>query len=335
MRIALCLLFGVILISGMAPFTTDGTRLQPVAVEAEGVAEWRKPYEQAVREAIRDALLQAIESACGVRLARFEQGRDGVLQRSAQIAFVQGIVLRWQPLSEPRVADGCVRLRVRAEIVPVSQLQTADDWREVWQTVGHPPLNVQIRYAGEPAFEAVARRALQAMLTGELNAMGVRPLQSQMLHGGGVALDRAWAGRPGHWQLIADLSVEPLKRWGDTDAPYALGDLFASWKVRLRLQALAPGERTPTLLAQREASAISFTSDREAIHRAIRKAVTEPDSNWRTNLATLWIDQLLDRVASSSKPTVKEANDDAKRRTKPSVAAASNSKPAVPRAKRR
>ncbi len=324
MRTALCLLLGVALAGSVAPCTADGTRLQPVVVEAEGVAEWRKPYEQAVREATRNALLQAIESACGVRLARFEQGRDGALQHSAQIAFVQGIALRWQPLGEPRVADGCVRLRVRAEIVPVSQLQTADDWREVWQTVGHPPLTVQIRYAGEPAFETVARRALQATLTGELNAMGVRPLQSQRD-----------ASASKHWQLIAELSVEPLKRWGDTDAPYALGDLFASWKVRIRLQALAPGERTPALLAQREASAVSFSSDREAIHRAIRKAVTEPDSNWRITLANLWVDHLLDRVASSGKPTVKEVNDDAKKRTKPSVAAASNSKPAVPRSKRR
>jgi hypothetical protein len=103
---------------------------EPLVVEAEGVAEWKPPYEQATREAVRDALRQAIEQACGVRLARLEVGRDGALEQSAQLAFAQGIALRWQMLGEPRRQNGCVYVRVRAEVVPLESLQTPADWRE-------------------------------------------------------------------------------------------------------------------------------------------------------------------------------------------------------------
>ncbi|MCS7066272.1 MAG: hypothetical protein NZL85_08375, partial [Fimbriimonadales bacterium] len=64
-------------------FAQGEMRLATIAVEAEGAALWRKPHEQAVREATRNALQQAIESACGVRLVRLEVGRDGELQSEA------------------------------------------------------------------------------------------------------------------------------------------------------------------------------------------------------------------------------------------------------------
>jgi hypothetical protein len=262
------------------------TAHEPLVVEAEGVAEWKPPYEQATREAVRDALRQAIEQACGVRLARLEVGRDGALEQSAQLAFAQGIALRWQVLGEPRRQNGCVYVRVRAEVVPLESLQTPADWREVWQTVGHPPLRLTLRYTGELALEGHARQSLHAALRQLLSEMGVRPSDP--------------TGK-NHWQLIAELELEPITRWGDANAPYALGDQFASWQARVQLLALAPNSREPVLLMQRTAKAVSLISDADAARRAIYAALTQPDAHWRTTLATLWVEQILSRPEDALK----------------------------------
>jgi hypothetical protein len=315
----------VMLLWWVFAFAQDGTRLNPITVEAEGVAPWQGAREIAIREATRNALQQAIESACGVRLARFEVGRDGVLQREAQLAFAQGIVLRWQRLGEPRIANGCLYMRVRAEVVPVDQLQIAADWREVWQTVGHPPLTLNLRYLGEPAVEPHARSALKTALLEALREMGVR-LSTQ--------------ADANCWQLIAEIQADPIKRWGDADAPYGLGHLFASWHARLTLQVAPPKSRSTVLLIQREAKAISYTSDREAVARAVRKAVMEPDTHWRITLATLWIDQILglsdtgrQNTQRADTPKPKEAKDHAKNDARKPASA--NGKRTVQRADRR
>jgi len=347
-------------------FSQGGSRLETIVVEAEGVAELRSPREQAIRGATRSALQQAVESACGVRLARFEVGRDGELRREAQLAFAQGIVLRWQRLGEPRIADGCVFVRVQAEVAPLDQLQTPADWREVWQTVGHPPLALHIRYLGEPAMETHTRSALKAALLESLREMGVR--LSPHVNADG-------------WQLIAEIQVEPLKRWGDPDAPYGLGDLFASWQARLLLQVAPPsktrldgrntiasnggrgsrqaeiggrGSAEPitdgrsavaplVLLLRRDAKAVSLTSDQEAVQRAVRKAALEPHADWRITLATLWLDQILDLSDSPDRSdgsdrlrstNLKEVRNHAKSDSnKPAVSA--NGKRPAQRSKRR
>jgi hypothetical protein len=298
---------------------------EPLVVEAEGVAEWKPPYEQAIREATRDALRQAVEQACGVRLARLEVGRDGVLEQSAQLAFAQGIALRWQMLGEPRRQNGCVYVRVRAEVVPLDRLQTPADWREVWQAVGHPPVRLVVRYTGEIALERTARHSLQATLRQSLGEMGVRLSDTNDKN---------------HWQLIAELELEPITRWGDASAPYGLGDQFASWQARVQLLALAPNRREPVLLTQRTAKGVSLVSDADAAQRAIRAALTQPDAHWRTTLATLWVEQILSRPedALKSQPAVpqsatKEVSNHAKTRTDRNRAAAPR-KPARTRTNR-
>jgi hypothetical protein len=262
------------------------TAHEPLVVEAEGVAEWKPPYERATREAIRDALRQAIEQACGVRLARLEIGRDGMLERSAQLAFAQGVALRWQVLGEPRRQNGCVYVRVRAEVMPLERLQTPADWREVWQTVGHPPVRLVVRYTGEIALEGRARQSLQAALRQSLGEMGVRLSDTNDKN---------------HWQLIAELELEPITRWGDASAPYGLGDQFASWQARVQLLALAPNRREPVLLTQRTAKGVSLVSDADAAQRAITAALTQPDAHWRTTLAALWVEQILSRPEDALK----------------------------------
>ncbi|MEN3000320.1 MAG: hypothetical protein ABDI19_00565 [Armatimonadota bacterium] len=312
-------------------FAQDETRLATIAVEAEGAALWRKPHEQAVREATRNALQQAIESACGVRLARLEVGRDGALQREAQLAFAQGVVLRWQSLRAPRVANGCVYVRVRAEVVPLAHLQTPADWREVWQTVGHPPLRLALHYQGDSQVESDARSALHAALLDALKEMGVQFTQRESRE---------------NWRLIAKIQAEPIKRWGDTDAPYGLGDLFASWRVRLLLQVVPPtANADPIVLLQREAKAVSCVSDRDAVRHAIGKALQESHADWRITLANLWIQQILNPFETPDKPDSsgklqshpsKEARNDAKNhanRSNRSVAA--NGRRAAPSPARR
>jgi hypothetical protein len=298
---------------------------EPLVVEAEGVAEWKPPYEQAIREATRDALRQAVEQACGVRLARLEVGRDGVLEQSAQLAFAQGIALRWQMLGEPRRQNGCVYVRVRAEVVPLDRLQTPADWREVWQAVGHPPVRLVVRYTGEIALERTARHSLQATLRQSLGEMGVRLSDTNDKN---------------HWQLIAELELEPITRWGDASAPYGLGDQFASWQARVQLLALAPNRREPVLLTQRTAKGVSLVSDADAAQRAIRAALTQPDAHWRTTLATLWVEQILSRPedALKSQPAVpqsatQEVSNHAKTRTDRNRAA-THRKPTRTRANR-
>jgi len=298
---------------------------EPLVVEAEGVAEWKPPYEQAIREATRDALRQAVEQACGVRLARLEVGRDGVLEQSAQLAFAQGIALRWQMLGEPRRQNGCVYVRVRAEVVPLDRLRTPADWREVWQAVGHPPVRLVVRYTGEVTLERTACQSLQATLRQSLSEMGVRLSDTNDKN---------------HWQLIVELELEPITRWGDASAPYGLGDQFASWQARVQLLALAPNRREPVLLTQRTAKGVSLVSDADAAQRAIRAALTQPDAHWRTTLATLWVEQILSRPedALKSQPAVpqfatQEVSNHAKTRTDRNRAAAPR-KPARTRTNR-
>jgi hypothetical protein len=310
---------GILMIKSLcllSAFAQAVARLEPVVVESEGVAVWRKPYERAQHEAIHDALMQAIEQACGVRLARFELGRDGLLEQSAQIAFAQGVVLRWQKVGNARLVDGCLHVRVRAEVVPLRQLITPNDWREVWQTIGHPPLGMTVRVESEPGLQPLAQHTLQTVLLDALHEMGVHP---QM--------------RPGapRWQLIAELRVQPCKRWGDADAPYGLGDLFASWQAQWTLKVVPPAGETQ-LLCQREAVAVSLTSDKAAVQRAIRKVVMEPDADWRITLATLWLHHLMGiphsfhlSASPSKKLEAKEVRNDAKQHGR-NATAASNRK---------
>ncbi len=298
----------------LSAFTQSLARLQPLEVEAEGVAAWRKPYERSQQEATRNALMQAIEQACGVQLARFEMGRNGALEQSAQIAFVQGIVLRWQQSGASRIANGCLYVRVRAEVVPINQLNTQDDWREMWQTVGHPPLGIIVRFAGAPEVQSLAQRTLQTVLLDALHEMGLHPKTQTDAR---------------CWQLVAELQVQPCKRWGDADAPYGLGHLFASWQAQLTLKIIPPtGEKTARLLCQRDAIAISLTGDGEAVQRAVRKVVMEPDADWRITLSTLWLHHLMGIPDSSNKsallnkkPEAKEVRNDAKQNSRRSTAA--------------
>ncbi len=295
-------------------FTQTAARLEPVVVEAEGVAAWHKPYERAQQEAKRNALMQAIEQACGVQLARFELGRNGALAHSAHIAFAQGIVLRWQQLGATRLANGCLYVKVRAEVVPLSQLNSPNDWREVWQTIGHPPLGITVRFAGAPEVQSLAQHALQTALLDALHEMGIHPRMQADAH---------------CWQLVAALQMQPRKRWGDVDAPYGLGNLFASWQAQLTLQIIPPtADKTARLLCQRESIGVSLTSDGDAVQRAIRKVVMEPHADWRITLATLWLHHLMGMpdsfgksVSPNKKPEAKEVRNDAKQNSRRSTAA--------------
>jgi len=203
---------------------------------------------------------------------------------------------------------------VRAEVVPLDRLQTPADWREVWQTVGHPPLRLTLRYTGELALEKHARQSLHAVLRQLLGEIGVRPSDPTDKN---------------HWQLIAELELEPITRWGDASAPYGLGDQFASWQARVQLLALAPGSREPVLLMQRTAKAVSLISDADAARRAIHAALTQPDAHWRTTLATLWVEQILSRPDTAlkrdtpqSQSATKEVHRNANTRTDRNRAAA-------------
>ena len=295
-------------------FTQTAARLEPVVVEVEGVAAWRKPYERAQHEAIHNALMQAIEQACGVRLARFELGRNGSLEHTAQVAFAQGVVLRWQRLGATRLANGCLYVKVRAEVVPLSQLNNPNDWREVWQTIGHPPLGITVRFAGATEVQSLAQHALQTALLDALHEMGIHPRTQADAH---------------CWQLVAALQMQPRKRWGDADAPYGLGDLFASWHAQLTLQIIPPtADKTARLLCQRESIGVSLTSDGDAVQRAIRKVVMEPHADWRITLATLWLHHLMGMpdsfgksVSPNKKPEAKEVRNDAKQNSRRSTAA--------------
>ncbi len=295
-------------------FTQTAARLEPVVVEAEGVAAWHKPYERAQQEATHNALMQAIEQACGVQLARFELGRNGSLEHTAQVAFAQGIVLRWQQLGATRLANGCLYVKVRAEVVPLSQLNSPNDWREVWQTIGHPPLGITVRFAGAPEVQSLAQHALQTALLDALHEMGIHPRTQADAH---------------CWQLVAALQMQPRKRWGDVDAPYGLGNLFASWQAQLTLQIIPPtADKTARLLCQRESIGVSLTSDGDAVQRAIRKVVMEPHADWRITLATLWLHHLMGMpdsfgksVSPNKKPEAKEVRNDAKQNSRRSTAA--------------
>jgi hypothetical protein len=164
---------------------------------------------------------------------RLEIGRDGALEQSAQLAFAQGIALRWQMLGEPRRQNGCVYVRVRAEVVPLESLQTPADWREVWQTVGHPPLRLTLRYTGELALEGHARQSLHAALRHLLSEMGVRPSDP--------------TGK-NHWQLIAELELEPITRWGDANAPYGWATSSPAGRRGCSCSRSRLGSREPVLL---------------------------------------------------------------------------------------
>ncbi|MDW8051739.1 MAG: hypothetical protein RMJ83_04565 [Armatimonadota bacterium] len=277
-----------LLLSGVWAFGQP--TLQTITVEAEGVAAARAPREQAIREAERDALLQAVETACGVQLAGLEIGRDWALQQSARMAFAQGVVLRWTRLDTPREANGCIYVRVRAEVAPLAQLRTPEDWSAVWRTLGHPPLTLHWQGTDELALDTPTREALHRLLSDALRPMGVQ-------------LSRASV--PNAWKLIAEVRLLPLKRWNDPNAPYGTGDLFASWRVHLSLRLKPPAgvrlaplnsEDAPSevLLLQGEAQAVSYLSDIDAIQRALRQILERSATcEWQQTLSRLWVNALL------------------------------------------
>ncbi|MDW8106075.1 MAG: hypothetical protein RMK45_01205 [Armatimonadota bacterium] len=308
--------------------------LHTITVEAEGVAAARAPREQAVREAERNALLQAVETACGVQLAGLEIGRDWTLQQSARMAFAQGIVLRWTRLGTPREANGCVYVRVRAEVAPLAQFRTPDDWSAVWRTLGHPPLMLHWQGTNERALDTPAREALHELLSNALRSMGVQ-------------LSRASV--PNAWKLIAEVRLLPLKRWDDPNAPYGTGDLFASWRVHLSVRLKPPAgvrlaplsaEDIPSepLLLQGEAQAVSYLSDADAVQRALRQILERnATSEWQQTLSRLWVNALLysppSPPAKPTQSTPKEAKTNATQtqRTRSQPAARANAQRAKPR----
>ncbi|MCS7190470.1 MAG: hypothetical protein NZ843_02570 [Fimbriimonadales bacterium] len=279
---------------------------QPITVEAEGVAELGASREEAIRVAQRHALMQAVETACGVRLAGLEVGRDGELQLAARLAFAQGVVLRWTMLGAPQIEQGSVRVRVRAEVLPTAQLTTAADWREVWRTVGHPPIGLHWQFSGDLALETPTRERLHALLQESLQAMGVR------------LLERAPASA---WRLVAEVRLVPRKRWDDTDAPYDTGDLFASWQVHLTLTLMPPAgaPRPPldpthphTMLLRGEATGVSCLSDADAVAHALQKLFAQHDTDaWRTQIAQAWVNYLLYTAQPTIPPHPKEVRKNA------------------------
>lgn len=296
---------------------------QPIVVEAEGVAELGASREQAIRAAQRHALIQAVETACGVRVAGLEVGRDGALQLAARLTFAQGVVQRWTPLGEPQIADGRVSVRIRAEVLPTSELTTAADWREVWRTVGHPPIGLHLQFAGEWGLETPTRNALQRLLQESLSAMGV----TLSAHAPANA-----------WRLVAETHFTPLKRWNDSDAPYDTGDLFASWRVRLTLSLMPPAhaprtplssDTTPLTLLQGEAIGVSHTSDADAVGRALRKILEQSQADaWRTQVAQAWVNYLLYAAQPTPQPHTKEVKENATNTTARSQPAARKPRPA-------
>ncbi len=311
-------------------FTPAATQpsLQPIVVEAEGMAELGASREQAIRVAQRHALIQAVETACGVRVAGLEVGRDGELQLAARLAFAQGIVQRWTPLGEPSIAEGRVRVRIRAEVLPTVELTTAADWREVWRTVGHPPLGLHLQFTGNLELEMPTRDALQRLLQESLSAMGAQLSETASANG---------------WRLVAETRLTPLKRWTDADAPYDTGDLFASWRVSLTLSLMPPAHApraplnaaaTPLTLLQGEATGVSYTSDADAVRRALQKTLTQHDADaWRTKIAQAWVNYLLYAAQPTPQPTTKEVKKNATNAPNRTNSAAR--KPAAPRASRR
>lgn len=242
-----------------------------------------------------------------MRVAGLEVGRDGALQLAARLAFAQGIVLRWTPTEPPRIGDGRVVVRLRAEVVPVSQSTTPADWREVWRTVGHPPIGLHLQFAGDPVLRTPTQHALQTLLQQSLSEMGVQLRETAPANS---------------WQLVAEVRVQPRKRWDDPDAPYGTGDLFASWKVSLTL-ALKPPAGTlpaplsptpaPLTLLQGEATGVSSVGDADAVQRALKQILqrTPPDT-WRVPIAHQWVNHLLYGVSTDpvSQPKTKEARNE-------------------------
>lgn len=275
--------------------------LPTISVEVEGVAALTQPRERALREAERHALIQAVETACGVQIAGLEVGRDGELHQVARMAFAQGIVVRWQRVGEPRLANDCVYVRIRAEVVPLAQLRTPDDWSAIWRALGHPPLTLHYQHLGEPMLETPTRDVLQTLLNRALQPIGVH---------------LSPASNPRAWRLVAEVRLQPLKRWGDPDAPYNTGDLFASWRVQMQLRLKPPAgvsllplhspdtPHEPLLLAG-EAQAISHLSDMDAIQRALRQILTHDGSHqWQQRLSRWWANALLYGTFSEPPTTV-------------------------------
>jgi hypothetical protein len=266
--------------------TVGFAQLPTTVVEAEGVAETGTVRERAIQRAVRDAQMRAIEQVCGVRLVGVDVGGDFQLKQSAQVAYAQGVVLKWERMGEPKFENRLVRVPVRAWVVPLSSIRTPNDWREVWQTIGHPSLSLSVQYEGEATHKSLVVREARDHLKTALQAMGV---------------ELGAAGASPGWILQARVRVKPISEMGNPNAPYGI-DNVAGWKAELTLnlmepsvqqgKKIVPGKTHP--LGTVSEIAASFSSDEEAIRQAVQHAI-EPKHGvgWRLMLSEIWIQKLL------------------------------------------
>lgn len=259
-------------------------QLPTVMVETEGVAEIGTVREKAIQQAIRDAQMRAIEQVCGVRLVGVDVGRDLQLKQSGRLAYAQGIVLKWERAGEPKFENRLVRVPVRAWVVPFSSIRSESDWREVWQTIGHPPLSLKVTYEGATEHETVTVREAREQLKAALQGMGVE-------------LGTAQSG----WRLEVLVRVKPLSAMGNSNAPYGI-DNVASWKTELTFSLKEPPAQQGKKMVPGKVhslktvyqNAVSFDSDEEAIRLAVRRAIDPSQgSGWRMALSEVWIQKLL------------------------------------------
>lgn len=259
-------------------------QLPTVMVETEGVAETGTVREKAIQQAIRDAQMRAIEQVCGVRLVGVDVGRDLQLKQSGRVAYAQGIVLKWERAGDPKFENRLVRVPVRAWVVPFSSIRSESDWREVWQTIGHPPLSLKVVYEGAAEYENLTARETRGQLKAALQGMGVE-------------IGAASSG----WTLDVQVRVKPVSALGNPNAPYGI-DNVASWKAELTLGLREPpvrqGEKTVPgrvhPIGTVHQNAASFNSDEEAIRLAVQRAIDpKRSSGWRIALSEVWIQKLL------------------------------------------
>lgn len=272
-------------------------RLPSTLVEVEGRAERRADRLASVREAIRDAQQRAVEQVVGIRIAGLEIGRDYRLQQSAYLTFTRGLVLRWEPVGDP-IEDpekNLVRVRIRAWVVEPGELRNSKDWRELWQTIGHPPIRLVLEYEGAPQHKRVVLREGESLFRHGLQEIGVYP-SSPIL-----TADQS------PWVLKAQLRVRSVSPKGNKQAPYGIGELVASWNVQLTLQLLQEvhtvkgkqetqkeKKRVICPLGQWQATAASLTHDEEAVVAALKRVWQQSlEHEWRITLSQIWIDSLL------------------------------------------
>ncbi|MEJ5250526.1 MAG: hypothetical protein HPY54_09620 [Chthonomonadetes bacterium] len=252
-----------------------------IVVEASGMSAIRADRAAAIEEAVQDAKRNAVEQALGVLVnaealaQNYEVVWETIRTRST------GYVRRWERLGEPEwdTRNGLVKVRIRAVVSAADAVKDLWEIPEVYVALERPRVGVKLLSADTRQPEPHSTSTL-------IHALRVRGFDVADSHSGSAEV-----------LITGTVRTEAGIRLGDTDAPYGLGNVVASYKAYAEVRVVwADTGAVIVPLFRWECAGFSFNSNEEARQEALRnlgrELVEEKQGALSQKVLSAWITQL-------------------------------------------